>query len=152
MTYLLYSHVILLPHTWSSRTHDLRGGGLIVNTLTPSSDKHPHTVIYVYVLPTETVLVVTCALLATLYLLWWSLWCIINVSGWIFNIYIYISVYTWLCVQWYRPAQDTCTGFLLGGIGDINNKRQENYLIVTKGGASCTVLMPLAMLCFHLKY
>ncbi|XP_064396950.1 V-type proton ATPase subunit F-like [Halichondria panicea] len=31
--------------------------------------------------------------------------------------------------------EDTCTGFLLGGIGDINNKRQENYLIVTKDTA-----------------
>ncbi len=38
------------------------------------------------------------------------------------------------------PVQDTCTGFLLGGIGDINNKRQENYLVVTKGGCGWNVL------------
>lgn len=29
--------------------------------------------------------------------------------------------------------QDTCTGFLLGGIGEINAKRQKNFLVVTKG-------------------
>eukprot|EP00051_Salpingoeca_urceolata_P026816 m.478859 g.478859 ORF g.478859 m.478859 type:complete len:122 (-) comp21243_c0_seq1:143-508(-) len=28
--------------------------------------------------------------------------------------------------------EDTCTGFLLGGIGDINNKRERNYLVVGK--------------------
>jgi V-type H+-transporting ATPase subunit F len=29
--------------------------------------------------------------------------------------------------------QDTCTGFLLGGIGEINDKRQKNFFVVTKG-------------------
>ena len=29
--------------------------------------------------------------------------------------------------------EDTCTGFLLGGIGEINNKRKPNYLVVNKG-------------------
>ena len=29
--------------------------------------------------------------------------------------------------------QDTCTGFLLGGIGEYNSKRQPNFLIVNKG-------------------
>ena len=29
--------------------------------------------------------------------------------------------------------QDTCTGFLLGGIGELNNKRQRNFLVVKKG-------------------
>jgi len=29
--------------------------------------------------------------------------------------------------------EDTCTGFLLGGIGEINAKRQKNFLVVTKG-------------------
>lgn len=29
--------------------------------------------------------------------------------------------------------KDTCTGFLLGGIGEINAKRQKNFLVVTKG-------------------
>ena len=38
----------------------------------------------------------------------------------------------------YRPyptpvAQDTCTGFLLGGIGELNNKREPNFLVVDKG-------------------
>ncbi|KAF0990886.1 hypothetical protein HZS_4296 [Henneguya salminicola] len=29
--------------------------------------------------------------------------------------------------------EDTCVGFLLAGIGDINKQRQKNFLIVTKG-------------------
>uniref|UniRef100_A0A6G3MMV3 V-type proton ATPase subunit F (Trinotate prediction) n=1 Tax=Henneguya salminicola TaxID=69463 RepID=A0A6G3MMV3_HENSL len=28
--------------------------------------------------------------------------------------------------------EDTCVGFLLAGIGDINKQRQKNFLIVTK--------------------
>ncbi|XP_041458365.1 V-type proton ATPase subunit F-like [Lytechinus variegatus] len=28
--------------------------------------------------------------------------------------------------------EDTCTGFLLGGIGEINNKRQPNFMVVEK--------------------
>lgn len=28
--------------------------------------------------------------------------------------------------------QDTCTGFLLGGIGDVNIKRQKNFFVVNK--------------------
>ena len=28
--------------------------------------------------------------------------------------------------------RDTCTGFLLGGIGEINAKRQKNFLVVGK--------------------
>ena len=46
-------------------------------------------------------------------------------SSMIFNVY----------VAFYFP-QDTCTGFLLGGIGEINNKRQPNFLVVNKGMAS----------------
>ena len=30
-------------------------------------------------------------------------------------------------------SQDTCTGFLLGGVGELNNKRQPNFLVVDKG-------------------
>ena len=30
-------------------------------------------------------------------------------------------------------VQDTCTGFLLGGIGEMNSKRQPNFLVVNKG-------------------
>ena len=29
--------------------------------------------------------------------------------------------------------QDTCTGFLLGGIGEVNAKRQKNFFVVSKG-------------------
>ena len=36
----------------------------------------------------------------------------------------------WVCD--FGP-QDTCTGFLLGGIGEINNKREPNFLVVDKG-------------------
>jgi hypothetical protein len=32
-----------------------------------------------------------------------------------------------------RSAQDTVTGFLLGGIGEMNIKREGNFLIVNKG-------------------
>eukprot|EP00053_Salpingoeca_punica_P001598 m.34178 g.34178 ORF g.34178 m.34178 type:complete len:124 (-) comp11113_c0_seq2:312-683(-) len=28
--------------------------------------------------------------------------------------------------------EDTCTGFMLGGIGHINQKRETNFLVVTK--------------------
>ncbi|EDO49363.1 predicted protein [Nematostella vectensis] len=28
--------------------------------------------------------------------------------------------------------EDTCTGFLLGGIGEVNAKRQKNFLVVHK--------------------
>jgi len=28
--------------------------------------------------------------------------------------------------------EDTCTGFLVGGIGEINKHRQQNYMVVTK--------------------
>eukprot|EP00795_Rhopilema_esculentum_P014578 gene14578-5650_t len=28
--------------------------------------------------------------------------------------------------------QDTCTGFLLGGIGEVNSKRQKNFFVVSK--------------------
>ncbi|XP_045207453.1 V-type proton ATPase subunit F-like [Mercenaria mercenaria] len=28
--------------------------------------------------------------------------------------------------------EDTCTGFLLGGIGEINKKREPNFLVVNK--------------------
>ncbi|KAL5508991.1 hypothetical protein EMCRGX_G004265 [Ephydatia muelleri] len=28
--------------------------------------------------------------------------------------------------------QDTCTGFLLGGIGELNSKRQPNFMVVDK--------------------
>jgi len=28
--------------------------------------------------------------------------------------------------------QDTCTGFLLGGIGEVNSKRQKNFMVVSK--------------------
>ncbi|XP_053408541.1 V-type proton ATPase subunit F-like isoform X2 [Mercenaria mercenaria] len=29
-------------------------------------------------------------------------------------------------------VKDTCTGFLLGGIGEINKKREPNFLVVNK--------------------
>lgn len=29
--------------------------------------------------------------------------------------------------------EDTVTGFLLGGIGELNNKREPNFLVVDKG-------------------
>jgi len=29
--------------------------------------------------------------------------------------------------------EDTCVGFLLGGIGEINKNRQPNFLVVDKG-------------------
>ena len=29
--------------------------------------------------------------------------------------------------------QDTCVGFLLGGIGELNKNRQPNFLVVDKG-------------------
>eukprot|EP00055_Hartaetosiga_balthica_P005222 m.15064 g.15064 ORF g.15064 m.15064 type:complete len:120 (-) comp4408_c0_seq2:939-1298(-) len=35
--------------------------------------------------------------------------------------------------------EDTCTGFLLGGVGDINSKRETNYLIVTKDTTVTTI-------------
>merc|ERR1712168_481209 len=28
--------------------------------------------------------------------------------------------------------KDTCTGFLLGGVGEVNNKRQKNFFVVDK--------------------
>ena len=28
--------------------------------------------------------------------------------------------------------EDTCTGFLLGGIGEINKQRKANYMVVDK--------------------
>ena len=30
-------------------------------------------------------------------------------------------------------SQDTCTGFLLGGVGEMDSKRQPNFLVVNKG-------------------
>ena len=30
--------------------------------------------------------------------------------------------------------EDTCTAFLLGGIGELNDKREPNFLVVKKGG------------------
>ena len=35
----------------------------------------------------------------------------------------------------YIILQDTCTGFLLGGIGELNSKRHPNFLVVNKGMA-----------------
>ncbi|EGD77610.1 V-type proton ATPase subunit F [Salpingoeca rosetta] len=35
--------------------------------------------------------------------------------------------------------EDTCTGFLLGGIGDINASREPNYLVVTKDTPASTI-------------
>ena len=29
--------------------------------------------------------------------------------------------------------EDTCTAFLLGGIGELNDKREPNFLVVKKG-------------------
>jgi len=31
--------------------------------------------------------------------------------------------------------EDTCVGFLLGGIGELNKSRQPNYLVVDKNTA-----------------
>ena len=41
--------------------------------------------------------------------------------------------------------KDTCTGFLLGGIGEINAKRQKNFLVVTKGKSKLYKLNNLRM-------
>ena len=30
------------------------------------------------------------------------------------------------------PFQDTCVGFLLGGIGEMNKSRQPNFMVVDK--------------------
>lgn len=30
-------------------------------------------------------------------------------------------------------SKDTCTGFLLGGVGEVNAKRQKNFFVVRKG-------------------
>ena len=38
--------------------------------------------------------------------------------------------------MFFSSLKDTCTGFLLGGIGEINAKRQKNFLVVTKGKLS----------------
>jgi len=35
--------------------------------------------------------------------------------------------------------EDTCTGFLLGGIGEINKSRQPNYLVVDKDTATADI-------------
>jgi len=29
-------------------------------------------------------------------------------------------------------SQDTCVGFLLGGVGEINKHRQSNFMVVDK--------------------
>ena len=49
-----------------------------------------------------------------------------------------INSQVWFLTCMWRSIfpQDTCTGFLLGGIGEINNKRQPNFLVVNKGMAS----------------
>lgn len=43
--------------------------------------------------------------------------------------YKYDTIYN----NYFFLLKDTCTGFLLGGIGEINAKRQKNFLVVTKG-------------------
>ena len=39
--------------------------------------------------------------------------------------------------------EDTCTAFLLGGIGELNDKREPNFLVVKKG----RFLVPLSLFC-----
>ena len=36
-------------------------------------------------------------------------------------------------------VQDTCTGFLLGGIGEINAKKKANFLVVDKDTSVTTI-------------
>lgn len=36
--------------------------------------------------------------------------------------------------------QDTCVGFVLGGIGEVNEHREANFMVVEKG-SSCSSLM-----------
>lgn len=35
--------------------------------------------------------------------------------------------------------EDTCTGFLLGGIGEINKSRQTNFMVVDKDTATADI-------------
>lgn len=36
-------------------------------------------------------------------------------------------------------VQDTCTGFLLGGIGEVNAKKKANFLVVGKDTSVTTI-------------
>ena len=38
-------------------------------------------------------------------------------------------LYIWDC---FHLIQDTCVGFLLGGIGEMNKNRQPNFMVVDK--------------------
>ena len=39
-------------------------------------------------------------------------------------------------------TQDTCTGFLLGGVGEMDPKRRPNFLVVNKGWLSFNPITP----------
>ncbi|KAH8383648.1 hypothetical protein KR009_009829, partial [Drosophila setifemur] len=46
--------------------------------------------------------------------------------GFLSEIHKYKSIYRIL------PQQDTCVGFLLGGIGEVNENREANFMVVEK--------------------
>ena len=50
-----------------------------------------------------------------------------------FKILTVVYLYLYDDVLMNQPfSQDTCTGFLLGGIGELNKKREPNFLVVDK--------------------
>ena len=44
--------------------------------------------------------------------------------------------------------EDTCTGFLLGGIGEINKQRKANYMVVDKDTPTSDIEDQLKFVCF----
>lgn len=44
----------------------------------------------------------------------------------------------------YMLLQDTCVGFLLGGVGEINKHRQPNFMVVDKSMYISCILMAFA--------
>jgi len=42
--------------------------------------------------------------------------------------------------------QDTCTGFLLGGVGELNKKREPNFLVVNKGKSTKPVPVLISLI------
>lgn len=37
-----------------------------------------------------------------------------------------------IVLNWFSEFQDTCVGFLLGGVGEINKNRHPNFMVVDK--------------------
>ena len=48
--------------------------------------------------------------------------------------------------------QDTCTGFLLGGVGEMNAKRQPNFLVVDKGSLYTDTACMYSTVCAECDY